>query len=450
MRNEHRISASDLGQLFVAPAGHTERIGMELEYGLVDQVTGLSSPYSGERGGRALLDTIVREFDGAPIVVEGSLVGVSLPDNAEFTLETGGALEYASPPVDSLVECARTARAHIGHAAQIARHFGMALLAGGVNPFTTAAQIPWNPKSRVRTMLDYFAALGEPGMHAEPVMGLTLSAQTSLDYLSERDLFEKLGVSVRVAPILAALFVNSPIADGADTGVLSRRIQYWLKFDPRRCGIPDFALRDDATVADLVHWAADLPMIYRDRDGRHVAGPTGTFHDLVADGFGDGTFPALRDWELHLSQMWPQVRMRRTLELRAPDGPPWPALAAPAAMCVGLTYHPTGRHTILDLLNEVTAAELNQATEDVAVKGLRGSLGPWSVGDLARELVRLARAGLAERVRAGIEPPEVAGYLDPVEEIAETGETFAHDALRRWDGEFGHDVGRYIEAYRVR
>lgn len=450
MHDESPLSELNLRETFVAPAGRTERIGVELEYGLVDRASGVSRPYGGPHGTRVLLETIAVETGGRPLVVEGLPIGVTLPDGAEFTLETGGALEYASPPVDSLASAAATARERILHAAGIAAHFGTALLAGGMIPFTDVSRIPWNPKSRVRTMLDYFAALGRPGMHAAEVMGLTLSAQTSLDYVSERDLFEKIGVSVRTAPLLAALFVNSPIANGADTGVLSRRLQFWRHFDPPRCGIPGFVLRPDASVADLVGWAADLPMIYREHDGRHVPGPAAPFRDLLTAGFGDGTFPTKRDWDLHLSQMWPHVRVRGTLELRAPDGPPWHALAAPAAMCVGLLYHPPARLAVLDLLGGVPVAELDRATGDAGATGLSGSLGSWQVADLAREMVRLARAGLQERVRAGIEPPGVVDLLAPVEEIADSTDTFAGRALRRWDGEFGHDIAAYIDAYRVR
>jgi glutamate--cysteine ligase len=450
MRDETPISDSQLRETFVAPVGHTERIGIELEYGLVDRSSGLSRRYEGAHGTRALLGAVATELNGELIVVEDRPAGVALADGAEFTLETGGALEYASPPDGSLAAGVGTARERISHAAAIAEHFGMALLSGGLIPFTAESQIPWNPKSRVRTMLDYFAALGEPGMYAAPVMGLTLSAQTSLDYLSEHDLVEKLGVSVRIAPVLAALFANSPIANGIETGVLSQRLQFWRRFDPSRCGIPGFQSDPHVTVSDLVDWAAGLPMIYREHDGRHVPAPAGPFRHLLTAGFGDGTFPTRHDWELHLSQAWPHVRVRGTLELRAPDGPPWHAVAAPAAMCVGLAYHAPARRAVLDLLGEVTAAELDRATDDAAVKGLFGFLGPWPLHDLARELVRLARAGLAERVRAGIEPPGVVGYLDAVDEVVETSETFADRALHRWHGEFGHDIAKYVEAYRVR
>jgi glutamate--cysteine ligase len=446
---QQRLVHDDLAGTFSAGAGQAELVGLEVENGLVDPVTGCSIPYGGERGAQALLDAIVREMNGIPMLDGVYTVGVQLPNGASFTLETGGALEYSSAPASGLVQVVGTARADILRAAAIADQIGIALLSGACLPFTPENLIPWLPKPRVGVMRRYFGQLGNSGEHAGAVMALTLSTQISLDYVSAEDFIEKARLHVLASPVVAALSVNSPIADGELCGVLSRRMQYWQRFDPRRCGVLGFALSENASPMDFVEWATGFPMIYRNVAGTHVAAPGSSFADLMRDGFGDGTWPTYEDWELHLCQLWPHVRPRRTLELRAADGLPWPCFSAVPAMWVGLTYDPAVRKEAIALLAELTAAQLEASVADIAAKGLAASVGPHPVADLAHELLRLARQGLESRVAAGADPAGILSFLEPLEEVARAGETFADTCIASWQGELGRSPEAYVRKYRI-
>jgi glutamate--cysteine ligase len=446
---QQRLVRDDLAGTFSAGAGRAELVGIEVENGLVDPVTGCSVPYGGEGGAQALLDAIVREMNGVPLFDGAYAVGVQLPNGASFTLETGGALEYSSVPSGGLALAVSGARSDLLHAAAIADRIGIALLSGACLPFTPENQIPWLPKPRVGVMRRYFRRLGDSGEHADAVMGLTLSTQVSLDYDSAEDFIEKARLHVLASPVVAALSVNSPIADGALCGVLSRRMQYWQKFDPRRCGVLDFALNVNASPMDFVDWAIRLPMIYRDVAGTHVAAPDRSFADLMRDGFGDGSWPTRDDWDLHLCQLWPQLRPRHTLELRAADGLPWPHFPAVPAMWVGLTYDPAVRAQASALLAEVTAAQLACSVDEIATKGLAASVGPHQVADLGHELLRLARRGLESRVAAGADPPGVLSFLEPLEQVDEDGETFADKCIASWLGELRQSPEAYVRKYRV-
>ncbi len=446
---QQRLVRDDLAGTFSAGAGRAELVGLEVENGLVDPVTGCSVPYGGEGGAQALLDAIVREMNGVPLLDGAYAVGVQLPHGASFTLETGGALEYSSAPSDGLVPAVSAARADLLQVAAIADRIGIALLSGACLPFTPESRIPWLPKPRVGVMRRYFRRLGDSGEHADAVMGLTLSTQVSLDYDSAEDFIEKARLHVLASPVVAALSVNSPIADGELCGVLSRRMQYWQKFDPRRCGVLDFALNEDASPMDFVDWAIKLPMIYRNVAGTHVAAPDRSFADLMRDGFGDGTWPTSSDWELHLCQLWPQVRPRRTLELRAADGLPWPQFPAVPAMWVGLTYDPAVRAKAIALLAELTSAQLACSVDDIAAKGLAASIGPHQVADLGHELLCLARRGLESRVAAGADPAGILSFLEPLEQVEEDGETFADKCITSWQGELRQSPEAYVRKYRV-
>ncbi|MFC0533158.1 glutamate-cysteine ligase family protein [Phytohabitans kaempferiae] len=437
----------DLAQLFVPAA--EERIGIEVECGLVDETTGLSAPYEGPRGSRLLFERAVRELGAEPVTEGGALVGAGLAHGAQLSLELGGAIEYSSPPYQSLSALVATARRDLRAIAGLAARGGLALLPGGLVPFTPPERIPWAPKPRIDIMRRYFRDLGPAAAHAESVMGLTLSTQTTVDYLSPEDFREKLALLVKVAPIAAALFVNSPIEEGRPTGVLSRRMQMWGYVDPSRCGVLGFAAGPDVSVADVVEWAGALPMIYRSSSAGYVPAPRRPFRELVAHGFGDGTAPGPDDWRAHLSQVWPQVRARHTLEMRAFDGLPWEALAAAPAFCVGLAYDGPARRAALALLDGVSAADLVQASEDVAVKGLDAMVGDRSVGATAEALLGLARQGLRARVGAGRERPDAVHLLDPLDEVVRTGVTFAERTLAQWTGPIRERPAALVAASRV-
>jgi len=444
------LSRAELASLFTKSGETRELIGVEIENAVVDPETGMAAPYAERNGVRDLLRVVQAETGGEPLHDGEHLTGVRTGDGTEVTLEHGGALEYASPPVADLATAVTGLRQAVDHLAEVARGLGLAVLPGANLPFNRLADVPWVPKPRGALMRGFFDDLGDAGSLGQVVMALTLSTQATLDYTSADDLAEKVRVHVAASPVVAALFVNSPLEGGELTGLQSRRCQGWLRTDPRRCGLLPVGLRDRMTAEDFVEWALGLPMIYhRTADGAYRAAGGSAFGELLERGFPDGSMPTWDDWTSHLSQVWTDVRVRRTLELRAADGPAYPHVQAVPALWVGLTYHRPSRLAAWELLRHHTAAELRQAIRDVPARGLSAAVGGVPVRELGRELLRLARAGLAARVAAGLERAEVLGYLDPVEEVVETGTTFADRVIRRWEGEFGRDPARYVAAYRV-
>ncbi|MEU9041647.1 MULTISPECIES: glutamate-cysteine ligase family protein [unclassified Kitasatospora] len=428
-----------------------ERVGLEVECGLLDPATGLAARYFGPRGVLAVLEEVLARWGGERLADAGRLTGVRLPDGSLITLEHGGQIEYSSAPVPSVAEAVADMRAALERLAEPAGRFGLALVPGANLPFDRLRDMRWVPMSRGAIMRDHFAGLGAAGSRARYVMALSLSTQVTLDYLSPEDFTQKLRMQMAAAPVVSALLVNSPIQEGRCDGLLSNRCWAWLRMDPYRSGVLPPALRPDVTADDVVDWALGVPLIhYRTPDGRyHPAPPGRTFAELLRDGYGDGSRPTADHWAAHLDQLWTNTRVRRTLELRAADGPPYPFVAAVPALWAGLTYHPESRAAAWELLGRYTLREHRAALAELPAQGLATRLGGDPVRPLAVELLRLARAGLAARVAADLEPPHVLGYLDPLDEIAATGRTFAEWCLRRWYGDLGGDPARYVAAYRV-
>ena len=194
-------------------------------------------------------------------------------------------------------------------------------------------------------------------------------------------------------------------------------------------------------------------MIYRDGQQSRTctqAAPYRTFADLMN----------VRVWRWHMAHLVRTgscifVKCGRmyarasTLELRASDGLPWPYFSAAPAIWVGLTYDATVRKEASALLSELTPFQLEHAVNDIAIKGLAASVGPYPVQDLAHELLRLARQGLENRVAGQVDPPEVLSYLEPLEQVDGDGETFADKCLTLWHSELGQSPEAYVRRFRI-
>ncbi|MFF7456511.1 glutamate-cysteine ligase family protein [Kitasatospora sp. NPDC008115] len=444
------LSRVDLRSSLVAPAAASERIGLEIESGVVDPRTGLAAPYRGAGGMRAVLEAVLAEWDGKALFDEGELTGVELAAGGLIGLEHGGQLEYSAPPAADVATAVDDVRLTLLRLSELLRRFDLALLPGAHLPFDRIETVPWAPLSRSPLMRGHFAGLGESGSGGARILSMSTCTQVHLDHLSEDDFTQKLRMQAAASPVVAALLVNSPLNRGRLDGLLSHRSRNWLLTDPRRCGLVRPALREDVGVDDVVDWALRIPMIYyQDAAGGLRPAPDRPFASLLRDGFDDGTRPLLGHWTAHLSQIWTHVRVRRTLELRAADGPAHQNLQVLPALWTGLSYHAPSRAAAWELLRHYTVAQLQATTTRFPAEGLRTTLGGDRVRELAGELVRLAREGLRARVAAGLERPEVPAYLDPLDEVLHTGRTFAEQCAERWETDLRQDPRRYVAHFRV-
>ncbi len=448
--NTNRLQRDELRSLFAPSAAPSERIGLEIESGIVDPDTGLAAPYPGRNGVKAVLEALIAEWGGEAQRDAGELIGVKLSDGALIGLEHGGQVEYSSAPAADLATVVDDTRAALERLAELVKRFGWALLPGAYLPFDRIDSIHWVPMSRGRVMRDFFTRIGDAGRDAPKILSMSLCTQVHLDFLSDEDFTRKLRMQAAASCVVAALFVNSPLQNGHLTGLLSHRSHDWLRTDPQRCGVMGAALRGDVSADHIIDWALRLPMIYRPGpNGRYLPAPDRPFATILERGFEDGSMPTFADWVSHMTQTWTHVRARRTLELRAADGPAYQHIHTVPALWVGLSYHPPSREAAWELLRHHGAEQQRAAMRSVPSEGLHTMLGGDRMDELARELVRLARLGLRARVDAGLERPKVLDYLDPLDEVLHTGQTFAEQCARRWETDLARDPRRYIAAFRV-
>jgi len=449
--NPQKLLAQDVRKIVTATPARRERIGIEVELSLLCPLAGLPLPYEGPASVCGVFGRLCSEGLGEPIYTRGHLRGVRQNDGGRVTFENGGAIEYCSPPLDTLTEVSLLVQKRIRELATCATQIDAVLVSGGLTPFASDEQIQWMPKGYERILLDHFLSLGDEGSGGPAVMARTTSTQVTLDYISDEDLVRKLRASVLLTPVTVALFANSPIEKGRPAGALCRRMQFWSAADPARSGfIPPVLFRArDFVLDDWIEWVADRVMVYRETQAGYAETGKRTFRQILDHGFPDGTYPTLRDWRSHLCQIYTDVRLRETLELRAVDTPPVEFLHAVPAFFVGLLYNRDSLFSVLDLLDQFSPDDHRTALTDAAKNGLKCRYGTMSMIDVAREVVRLSKEGLRRRSEAGLEAIDATIFISPLEGILASKVTFAERTLEWWKRTANPGPERFVEEFRI-
>jgi glutamate--cysteine ligase len=438
--SEEPLRASDLVDCFRSRErrGKPRQVGVELELSLVRasdlRPIALRGPASLER----LFARLSRE-GGWSERVEGEgaakhAIGLERAGSEDrIALEPGGQVELVTAPLAGAGELARRLGSLLGELVAAAAAEGLLVLGGGLQPFARLEALPRVPKERYELMRRYFAALGPRARLAPTMMHATQSIQASFDWDDERDGALQLEATFRTGPVLAALLAASPVEAGERTRFLSRRLAIWRETDPARTGVVAAAIAPGARYDAWVSYALDVPLLLRVERGRYVAAGPGTFRDVVERGWPDGRRATRADWETHLSTIFTHARWKRVIEHRALDGPLPGEASAVVALLVGLLEHRPSRDRALARLAWATAEDLERAFVSASEVGLEASFGRTTLGDEARALVALARAGLEDRERLGLEPRGTPDLLVPLERRALSGETPAVELARAFE-----------------
>jgi glutamate--cysteine ligase len=285
------------------------------------------------------------------------------------------------------------------------------------------------PKARYAVMRPFLAARGAL---AEDMMAMTGSTQASFDFGSERDLAEKLRTALAVQPVTVALWANSPIVNGADTGWQCYRTRVWEETDPARSGLLPFAFApgfEEEPYRRYVEWALGVPMIFLRRDGRYLETHGRTFGAFLAEGIG-GERPTLADWEDHLSTLFPEVRVKGVVEVRAADACDPALTKAFCAFWKGLLYDRAARAEAFDALRGLDVEERRGFMRAAGREGLRGRApGGGTIAELASRLVEIAAQGLCRQHCCGEKGNDERVWLEPLRERAAAARSPADDAL---------------------
>jgi glutamate--cysteine ligase len=397
-------------------------------------------PYDSKRSIRALLEGMRLLLGWEPIMEGEDIIGLtSVIGAAAITLEPGGQFELSGAPVETVHETSSEVHAHLAQVAEVARPLGLGFLALGMSPKWSRSETPMMPKGRYRIMSAYMPKVGQLGLD---MMYRTCTVQTNLDFSSEADMVKKLRVGLALQPIATALFANSPFTEGKLNGYLSYRSEIWRHTDPHRSGMLPWAFEPGMGFERWVDYALDVPMYFIKRGDRYIDVAGQSFRALMQGRLHllPGERATISDWANHLTTIFPEVRLKRYLEMRGADAGPRRRIASLPAFWVGLVYDDVSLDAAWDLVKDWTAEERQQLRDDVPKLGLRAQIRGRSVRDVARVCLDLAHRGLARRARLGIGGRDEQRHLETLDDIVARGITPAEDLIEKFKGPWGGSV----------
>ena len=424
------------------------RIGTEHEKFAFFTADNTPVPYHGERSISSLLNGMRDVLGWEPIMDAGNIIGLVEPTgNGAISLEPGGQFELSGAPLETIHQTCRESNAHLAQLREIAEPLGIGFLGLGGSPKWTRAETPRMPKSRYDIMTNYMPSVGNQGLD---MMYRTCTIQVNLDFSSEADMRRKMQVSLRLQSLATALFAFSPFTEGKPNGLLSWRSDIWRDTDGDRTGILPFAFADDFGFDDYVEWALDVPMYFILRDGGYHDCTHVTFRQFMngaLKGEVSDSTANMGDWTNHLSTLFPEVRLKRFLEMRGADGGPWRRICALPAFWVGLLYDDAALAAAEDLTRNWTADQVQALRDSVPTHGLDAEIAGRDLHSISRDVLGIARAGLQARGNVNEDDIDEAHFLAPLEETVARRKTAAGELLDLYHGRWNGSVDPVFKEY---
>ncbi|WP_274630027.1 glutamate--cysteine ligase [Arvimicrobium flavum] len=398
-------------------------------------------PYGGNRGIRALLEGMQKTLGWDPIIDDGRIIGLVEPTGqGAISLEPGGQFELSGAPVETIHQTCREGNAHLAQLREIAEPLGIRFLGLGGSPKWTLAETPQMPKSRYEIMTRYMPKVGSHGLD---MMYRTCTIQVNLDFESEADMRRKMQVSLKLQPLATALFANSPFTEGRPNGWQSWRGEIWRDTDNQRSGLKEFCFSPEFGFADYVEWALDVPMYFVIRDGRYHDMTHMTFRQFM-DGKARNEVPngvaTMGDWANHLSTLFPDVRLKRFLEMRGADGGPWRRICALPAFWVGLLYDATALDAAEALTADWSFEEVREMRDAVPTQAIATRFRNRDLRELGRDVLAISRAGLKARARKNRDGYDETSFLNTLDEVVARGTTSAEEMLNAYHTRWGDSI----------
>jgi glutamate--cysteine ligase len=400
-------------------------------------------PYE-PQGIKALLDGLTR-FGWAP-VYEGENVIALERAGASVSLEPGGQFELSGAPLETVHDICEETGNHLNEVKAVADELGLGFLGLGFTPVWTRADVPVMPKGRYKIMRQYMPKVGGLGLD---MMFRTCTVQANLDFASEADMVAKFRTSLALQPIATALFANSPFIEGKPSGLVSSRANVWTDTDADRTGMLDFVFEDGFGFETYARYALNVPMYFVKRDGRYIDVAGRSFVDFMDGKLAElpGERPTLKDWADHMTTIFPEVRLKKYLEMRGADSGPWSRLCALPALWMGVLYDDAALAAAWDLCKDWKIEDHERLRADVARVGLKAEIAGRSVRDVAVDLLAIAKLGLKNRNRLSGGLVDESGYLAELEHIADTGVTPAERLLELYRTRWGGKVDPVFEDF---
>ena len=404
-------------------------------------------PYDGQCGIAALFEALHDRFGWDPVIEGGNIIALSrqdCPKGGTVSLEPGGQIELSGAPLETVHETSEELRQHLVEVREVGGELGIGFLGLGFSPTWTLAETLVMPKERYRIMARYMPKRGRRGLD---MMFRTATVQVNMDFSDEADMVAKMRAGLALQPVATALFANSPFSDGRPNGFQSYRAEMWRDTDPDRTGLLPFAFDDGMGFERVVGIALDVPMYFVYRDDHYIDVAGASFRDFLAGKLAalPGMRPTLEDWADHLTTLFPDVRLKRVLEMRGADAGSFAQIAALPALWTGLLYDHAALDQASALIGDWTVAEMQALRDAVPRLGLKAPFRGGEVLDIARIMVSLAEAGIKRRARLNRRGEDERAALASLMETVEQGRSPADLLLAAYRGPWKGDIDKIFD-----
>jgi glutamate--cysteine ligase len=425
------------------------RIGTEHEKFAFFRADNSPVPYFGDASISALLKGMQQKLGWEPIMDGDNIIGLGETGGmGAISIEPGGQFELSGAPLETLHQTCRESNQHLAVLREIAEPMGIRFLGIGGSPKWTLSETPVMPKSRYKIMTRYMPKVGTHGLD---MMYRTCTIQVNLDFASEADMARKMQLSLKLQPLSTALFASSPFTEGKPNGLLSWRGEIWRDTDNARGGLMPKAFEPGFGFATYVEWALDVPMYFVVRDGKYHDCTHVTFRQFMAGALKGEVAdwqPTLGDWTNHLGTLFPDVRLKRYLEMRGADGGPWRRICALPAFWVGLLYDDAAMTAAEALTRDWSYQDVLALRDAVPAGGLAAEIAGRPLMDVARDIVAISRQGLKARNRLNGEGQDESVFLQPLDEILAKKKVLAEEMLSLYQGRWNGSVEPVFDEYQ--
>ena len=413
------------------------RIGTEHEKFMYCLKTHKPLAYEGARGIRVLLEGM-RRFGWEPVMEGDNIIGL-LQNGASISLEPGGQFELSGAALKSVHETCAEVGTHQAQVREVAAEIDAGAIGIGYAPTWTMAETHQMPKGRYDIMRRYMPKVGGYGLE---MMFRTCTVQVNLDYSSEADMVKKFRVGLALQPVATALFANSPFREGKHNGFLSYRSHVWTDVDNDRAGMLPWVFEDGMGFERYVDYALDVPMYFVYRDGKYIDVAGKSFRDFLEHKIPEvkDIEPTMADWADHLTTIFPEVRLKKFLEMRGADGGSWRRICALPALWVGLFYDQTALDEAWDLVKDWSAEERQAMRDAVPRLAFKTPFRKARVWELAHRMLEISAAGLRRRASHDAGGMTEEGFLVPLREVVARGYTRAEELLQLYRTDWGRDL----------
>lgn len=414
-------------QSFSKPRERHE-IGVEWELFGVKPRSGGPLPYFGPKGIEAVLLTLADTFAYQPLREGKHVIGLVKGENY-VALEPGGQLELSAGPVRNVHEIQKQLASFRQELLEVGQKLKIAWITAGFHPFADLREIEWVPKRRYEIMREYLAGRGS---RAHDMMKRTAANQVSVDFSDEADAMRKLRTIYGITSLVSAMFAHSAFSDGTPNGFLSYRMSVWRETDPERTGLVPAIFDPHADFGDYLDYVLDAPMIFLVRGDSWIPMEGVPFRRFLEQGW-QGYRATCDDFELHLSTLFPEARLKNCIEIRGADGQAFGLIPAVAAFWKGILYREEACSAAWEMVQHVSFEERLEFHRQAEKIGPKAHLGRHEGWVLLQQLAAIAAAGLAGQGEDHEQDCDERIYLAPLlEDILRPKKTPAEALLVKW------------------